>query len=292
MQKEITRHKEHTITNKKLRSRSAKAENQDQGGSELEPDIKNSDTQHASCNVTKSLLNKLTKSSKALKSEDNTELSEFSETDSESDFQNEQDVEKETSGNFSVSTGPNRQLKLDPDVFTMEMYSKEESQEEKCIDPSRNVVSEEIETQEPKDETSQVASKSVLQKEQRPKNKFSAKLKKSPINIDHAREIVCSPKSDSAKSVDLDTDDLPDQGIKQETDIEEEELFFSPESDPQEQAVPNAESDFRQAEDLDLELSLDFDTIPKHEPVISVSAGIQAVNEADEDSDPFELIEE
>lgn len=292
MQKEITRHKEYTITNKKLRSRSAKAEKQDQGGSELEPDIKNSDTQHALCNVTKSPLNKLTKSSKALKSEDNTELSELSETDSESDFQNEQDVEKETSGNFSVSTGPNRQLKLDPDVFTMEMHSEEESQEEKCVDLSQSVVSEETETQESKDETSQVASKSVLQKEQRPKNKFSAKLKKSPINIDHAREIVCSPKSDSAKSVDLGTDDLPEQGIKQETDIKEEELFFSPESDPQEQAVPNAESDFRQAEDLDLELSLDFDTIPKHEPVISVSAWIQAVNEADEDSDPFELIEE
>lgn len=289
MQKEITRHKEHTITNKKLRSKSAiKAEKQDQGGSELEPDIKNSDTQHASCNVTKSPLNKVT----ALNSEDNTELSELSETDSESDFQNEQDVEKETSGNFSVSTGPNRQLKLDPDVFTMEMHSEEESQEEKCVDSSQNVVSEETETQESKDETSQVASKSVLQKEQRPKNKFSAKLKKSPINIDHAREIVCSPKSDSAKSVDLDTDDLPDQGIKQETDIKEEELFFSPESDPQDQAVPNAESDFRQAEDLDLELSLDFDTIPKHEPVISVFAGIQVVNEADEDSDPFELIEE
>lgn len=289
MQKEITRHKEHTITNKKLRSRSAiKAEKQDQGGSELEPDIKNSDTQHASYNVTKSPLNKVT----ALNSEDNTELSELSETDSESDFQNEQDVEKETSGNFSVSTGPNRQLKLDPDVFTMEMHSEEESQEEKCVDSSQIVVSEETETQESKDETSQVASKSVLQKEQRPKNKFSAKRKKSPINIDHAREIVCSPKSDSAKSVDLDTDDLPDQGIKQETDIKEEELFFNPESDPQEQAVPNAESDFRQAEDLDLELSLDFDTIPKHEPVISVSAGIQAVNEADEDSDPFELIEE
>lgn len=292
MQKEITRHKEHTITNKKFRSRSVKAEKQDQGGSELEPDIKNSDTQHASCNVTKSPLNKLTKSSKALNSEDNAELSELSETDSESEFQNEQDVGKETSGNFSVNTGPNRQLKLDPDVFTMEMHSEEERQEEKCVDSSWNVVSEEIETQEPKDETSQVASKSILQKEQRPKNKFSAELKKSPINIDHAREIVCSPKSDSAKSVDLDTDDLPDQGIKQETDIKEEDLFFSPESDPQEQAVPNAESDFRQAEDLDLELSLDFDTFPKHEPVISVSAGIQAVNEADEDSDPFELIEE
>lgn len=275
-----------------MRSRSAKTEKQDQGDSELEPDIKYSDRQHASCNVSKYPLNKLTKSSKALKSEDDAELSELSETDNESDSQNEQDVEKETSGNFSVSTGLNRQLKLDPDVFTMEMHSEEESQGEKCVDSSRNVVNEENETQEPRNETSQVVSKSVLQKEQRPKKKFSAKLKKSPININHAREIVCSPKSDTAKSVDLDTDDLPEQGIKQETDIKEEELFISPESDPQEQAVPNAETDFRQAEDLDLELSLDFDTIPKHEPVISVSAVIQAVNEADEDSDPFELIEE
>lgn len=266
-----------------MRSRSAKTEKEEQEDSELEPDT---------CNVSNYPLNKLTKSSRALKSEDDAELSELSETDNESDSQNEQDVEKETSGNFSVSTGPNRQLKLDPDVFTMEIHSEEESQEEQFVNSSQNVVDEGNEKQEPSIETSQVASRSVLQEEQTPKKKFSAKLKKIPINSNHGRETVCSPKSDSANSVDLDTDDLPYQGIKQETDIKEEELFFSPESDPQEQAVPNAETDFTQADDLELELSLDFDTISKPEPVISVSAGIQAANEVDEDSDPFELIEE
>lgn len=92
----------------------------------------------------------------------------------------------------------------------MEMYFKEESQEEKCIDLLRNVVSEEIEIQELKDEILQVVLKLVLQKEQRLKNKFSVKLKKSFINIDYVREIVCFLKSDLVKLVDLDIDDLLD----------------------------------------------------------------------------------
>lgn len=92
----------------------------------------------------------------------------------------------------------------------MEMYFKEESQEEKCIDLLRNVVSEEIEIQELKDEILQVVLKLVLQKEQRLKNKFSVKLKKSFINIDYVREIVCFLKSDLVKLVDLDIDELLD----------------------------------------------------------------------------------
>lgn len=92
----------------------------------------------------------------------------------------------------------------------MEMYFKEESQEEKCIDLLRNVVSEEIEIQELKDEILQVVLKLVLQKEQRLKNKLSVKLKKSFINIDYVREIVCFLKSDLVKLVDLDIDDLLD----------------------------------------------------------------------------------
>lgn len=92
----------------------------------------------------------------------------------------------------------------------MEMYFKEESQEEKCIDLLRNVVSEEIEIQELKDEILQVVLKLVLQKEQRLKNKFSVKLKKSFINIDYVREIVCFLKSDLVKLVDLDIYDLLD----------------------------------------------------------------------------------
>lgn len=92
----------------------------------------------------------------------------------------------------------------------MEMYFKEESQEEKCIDLLWNVVSEEIEIQELKDEILQVVLKLVLQKEQRLKNKFSVKLKKSFINIDYVREIVCFLKSDLVKLVDLDIDDLLD----------------------------------------------------------------------------------
>lgn len=92
----------------------------------------------------------------------------------------------------------------------MEMYFKEESQEEKCIDLLWNVVSEEIEIQELKDEILQVVLKLVLQKEQRLKNKFSVKLKKSFINIDYVREIVCFLKSDLVKLVDLDIYDLLD----------------------------------------------------------------------------------
>lgn len=116
----------------------------------------------------------------------------------------------------------------------MEMYFEEESQEEKCVDSLRNVVNEEIEIQELKDEILQVVLKLVLQKEQRLKNKFSVKLKKSFINIDYVREIVCFLKSDLVKLVDLDIDDLLERGIKQEIDIKEEELFFSLESDFQE----------------------------------------------------------
>lgn len=116
----------------------------------------------------------------------------------------------------------------------MEMYFEEESQEEKCVDLLRNVVNEEIEIQELKDEILQVVLKLVLQKEQRLKNKFSVKLKKSFINIDYVREIVCFLKSDLVKLVDLDIDDLLERGIKQEIDIKEEELFFSSESDFQE----------------------------------------------------------
>lgn len=92
----------------------------------------------------------------------------------------------------------------------MEMYFEEESQEEKCVDSLRNVVNEEIEIQELKDEILQVVLKLVLQKEQRLKNKFSVKLKKSFINIDYVREIVCFLKSDLVKLVDLDIDDLLD----------------------------------------------------------------------------------
>lgn len=92
----------------------------------------------------------------------------------------------------------------------MEMYFEEESQEEKCVDSLWNVVSEEIEIQELKDEILQVVLKLVLQKEQRLKNKFSVKLKKSFINIDYVREIVCFLKSDLVKLVDLDIDDLLD----------------------------------------------------------------------------------
>lgn len=92
----------------------------------------------------------------------------------------------------------------------MEMYFEEESQEEKCVDLLQNVVSEEIEIQELKDEMLQVVLKLVLQKEQRLKNKFSVKLKKSFINIDYVREIVCFLKSDLIKLVDLDIDDLLD----------------------------------------------------------------------------------
>lgn len=92
----------------------------------------------------------------------------------------------------------------------MEMYFEEESQEEKCVDLLWNVVSEEIEIQELKDEILQVVLKLVLQKEQRLKNKFSVKLKKSFINIDYVREIVCFLKSDLVKLVDLDIDDLLD----------------------------------------------------------------------------------
>lgn len=90
----------------------------------------------------------------------------------------------------------------------MEMYFEEESQEEKCVDSLRNVVNEEIEIQELKDEILQVVLKLVLQKEQRLKNKFSVKLKKSFINIDYVREIVCFLKSDLVKLVDLDIDDI------------------------------------------------------------------------------------
>lgn len=90
----------------------------------------------------------------------------------------------------------------------MEMYFEEESQEEKCVDLLQNVVSEEIEIQELKDEILQVVLKLVLQKEQRLKNKFSVKLKKSFINIDYVREIVCFLKSDLVKLVDLDIDDI------------------------------------------------------------------------------------
>lgn len=92
----------------------------------------------------------------------------------------------------------------------MEMYFEEESQEEKCVDLLWNVVSEEIEIQELKDEILQVVLKLILQKEQRLKNKFSVKLKKSFINIDYVREIVCFLKSDLVKLVDLDIDDLLD----------------------------------------------------------------------------------
>lgn len=92
----------------------------------------------------------------------------------------------------------------------MEMYFEEESQEEKCVDLLWNVVSEEIEIQELKDEILYVVVKLVLQKEQRLKNKFSVKLKKSFINIDYVREIVCFLKSDLVKLVDLDIDDLLD----------------------------------------------------------------------------------
>lgn len=90
----------------------------------------------------------------------------------------------------------------------MEMYFEEESQEEKCVDSLRNVVNEEIEIQELKDEILQVVLKLVLQKEQRLKNKFSVKLKKSFINIDYVREIVCFLKSELVKLVDLDIDDI------------------------------------------------------------------------------------
>lgn len=90
----------------------------------------------------------------------------------------------------------------------MEMYFEEESQEEKCVNSLRNVVNEEIEIQELKDEILQVVLKLVLQKEQRLKNKFSVKLKKSFINIDYIREIVCFLKSDLVKLVDLDIDDI------------------------------------------------------------------------------------
>lgn len=92
----------------------------------------------------------------------------------------------------------------------MEMYFEEESQEEKCVDLLQSVVSKEIEKQELKDEILQVVLKLVLQKEQRLKNKFSVKLKKSFINIDYVREIVCFLKSDLIKLVDLDIDDLLD----------------------------------------------------------------------------------
>lgn len=92
----------------------------------------------------------------------------------------------------------------------MEMYFEEESQEEKCVDLLWNVVSEEIEIQELKDEILYVVVKLVLQKEQRLKDKFSVKLKKSFINIDFVREIVCFLKSDLVKLVDLDIDDLLD----------------------------------------------------------------------------------
>lgn len=90
----------------------------------------------------------------------------------------------------------------------MEMYFEEESQEEKCVDLLWNVVNEEIEIQELKDEILQVVLKLVLQKEQRLKNKFSVKLKKSFINIDYVREIVCFLKSELVKLVDLDIDDI------------------------------------------------------------------------------------
>lgn len=90
----------------------------------------------------------------------------------------------------------------------MEMYFEEESQEEKCVDLLQNVVNEEIEIQELKDEILQVVLKLVLQKEQRLKNKFSVKLKKSFINIDYVREIVCFLKSDLVKLVDFGIDDL------------------------------------------------------------------------------------
>lgn len=90
----------------------------------------------------------------------------------------------------------------------MEMYFEEESQEEKCVDSLQNVVNEEIEIQELKDEILQVVLKLVLQKEQRLKNKFSVKLKKSFINIDYVREIVCFLKSDLVKLVDFGIDDL------------------------------------------------------------------------------------
>lgn len=90
----------------------------------------------------------------------------------------------------------------------MEMYFEEESQEEKCVDLLQNVVSEEIEIQELKDEILQVVLKLVLQKEQRLKNKFSVKLKKSFINIDYVREIFCFLKSDLVKLVDFGIDDL------------------------------------------------------------------------------------
>ena len=225
------------------------------------------------------------------------EFSEVSDTDSESETEIKEHEGTKSSNKCRMSTGLRRQLKLDPDVFTMDMETEEASQSQGRKSSQLNALKEEVENwEEQKPKSSHAGTKPAQQKEL--KLKYISPVSSKTINIDHkgdTGEMRNSQKNQSQESVSLDGDqggELLKQEIKQDIRINMEELLLGQKNDPQEQAVPNTETDFLHSEDLGLELSLEFDTVPKPQPAMALSAGMQVLNEADEDSDPFEMIEE
>ncbi|XP_061163162.1 uncharacterized protein LOC133172317 [Saccostrea echinata] len=201
---------------------------------------------------------------------------EASDEESQSESLNSQ-PDNETPSKDYVHTETHRQLKLDPDVFTMDMDSDEQS---------------------PGEETrlAQISVKPAPQSKKLPKKKkFSPvqKVANKTADQEESKELKDIPDQFAEDHTDQSTEPRKkDEDIKQE---EEEEYVLSGQRDPQEQAVPSTEADFTQSEDLGQDLSLDFETVPKPQSAISVSMvipGAVGVNQSDEDSDPFELIEE
>ncbi|XP_062610548.1 uncharacterized protein LOC134272319 [Saccostrea cucullata] len=191
-------------------------------------------------------------------------------------------ADQETVSKDNVRTGTHRQLKLDPEVFTMDMDSDEQSQGEK------------------KTRCSEVTVKPVPQTGKPPKKKKFCPVQKVANKTGdqgESEEVKCS-KEDLPNQVHEDHTEQSNELRKENKDIKQEEegeFVLSGQRDPQEQAVPCTETDFTQSEDLGQELSLDFETVPKPQSAMSVSMVIPAmvgVNQSDEDSDPFELIEE
>jgi hypothetical protein len=193
------------------------------------------------------------------------------ETGSDASSQHSQS-DNETPIDSNACSGPCRELKLDPDVLTMDMDSDEE-------------------TKSVKDHGIKASVKPLVQKKQnQQENSSSAKGKSKETNV--------RKKAGEMKSSEKTKRDKHDDDVSQKNECEyppsREDPMFHNQSDSQEQAVPSAETEFKNSEDQEQEFTLDFEMVPKPQSVISVSIVNPAVDldEADEDSDPFEFMEE
>lgn len=178
--------------------------------------------------------------------------------------------DNETPTDYNACAGPHRQLELDPDVFTMDMDSDEETT---SVDDVKPLIQ--------KEQNQQENSSSVQRKNMNTDvRKKSGKLKSSQKSKCDQHDDNVSHKNETSQSCG--------------SPLVREDILFLSQSDLKEQAVPSVETEFKNSEDQKEEFSLDFEMVPKPQSAMSFSMenSVVNMNEADEDSDPFEFIEE